>query len=304
MKYLLILNPGSKSGKGKKLWNTWLSLLQQRNAVFETVVPNSTDHIVDIAKQATEFDAIVAVGGDGTINRVVTGILDSSMPNRSIGVLYSGTSPDFCRFHKIPLSPVSAVDALLSNKNKLVDVAKITYQNIQKNTESAYFICSCNIGLGAEVARKANYLRKFFGDKCGTGLASIWSIINSSKIELKVKTNILKATLSQVNNLSVIINPYLASGLKLNISKTPTDGKLILFALQKRNCFSLLKDLEKFYTGTIINAQNVFLADCQKLEVTTSANQEVEFDGDPYGFLPLTIELQSKKLKLLGCDYA
>lgn len=304
MKYLLIMNPGSRSGKGRSTWNTWISLLNEKKADFSVATTNSIEHTTELARDALDFNTIVAVGGDGTINRVVTGVLSSPNPHRNVGILYSGTSPDFCKFHKIPLTPELALEALLSGKNKDVDVAKITYQSVAHGTETAFFTCSCNIGMGATIARKANRWRRYLGDVCGTGAASLCAIVNGAKIDLNIKHDNKSIMIEKANNFSVIINPYLASGLKLNLEKKSDDGQLILFALKNRNICALIKDLPKFYTGSIISEKDVFLGKCKKIIISSNQKQEIEFDGDPRGFLPITIEIQMKKLKLVGSEYA
>lgn len=305
MRYLIILNPGSRSGKGKKLWDIWLPLLKVAQIDFEVVITKSLEHANYIAKNAINFDVIVAVGGDGTINRVINGVLLSKNPNRGVGILYAGTSPDFCKFHKIPLNPTDALDALLSGKKKLIDVAKITYSNANNEyCYTGYFVCSCNIGMGASIARQANKWRKYFGDICGTALASLYTIIKNNKLNLSIEYNNQLLEIPNINNVSIIINPYLASGIKLNLSKEPDDSQLVLFVMKNRNLFTFIHDLPKLYDGTIIEANDTFLTSCKKVNITAKNNQEIEFDGDPQGFLPLTVEIQPKKLKLLGCGYA
>ena len=69
----------------------------------------------------------VAVGGDGTINEVLDGLAQSGDPRRKMGVLYSGTSPDFCRFHGIPTEPAAALACLIQGKARPVDVVRIAY---------------------------------------------------------------------------------------------------------------------------------------------------------------------------------
>lgn len=300
MKYLLIMNPGSKSGRNIKYWEMWCALLKRNGINFDVVTTVSLEHAVQIAKDAHSYDTIVAVGGDGTINRVVHGVLDSECSNRRVGVLYSGTSPDFCKFHKIPIDPLKSLQALIGGVTKLVDVAKITYLNYQKQIENAYFTCSCNIGMGAEVARGANKLRRFIGDFGGTGVASIKAIICSKKIDLNINYDDYSVQLRGVNNFSAIINPFLASGMRLNLAKKSDDGKVALFAIKNRNTFSLIYDLPKFYSGSITSANDTFKADCNRLHISSDSNHEIEFDGDPRGYLPVQIEILPKKLNLIG----
>ena len=108
------MNPGSRSGKGKLHWNILTQRLSSGAIDFDVQETQSLRHGLELARDAAEnYAAIVAVGGDGTINAVADGILQSPYPARAMGVLYTGTSPDFCRYHHIPITPELAVDALI-----------------------------------------------------------------------------------------------------------------------------------------------------------------------------------------------
>ena len=105
MRPLLIQNPGSRSGRGRSLWEPWTRGLLEAGVPFNTVVTKAPGHARRLAREKVGYDTVVAVGGDGTINEVMDGILTSRRPHRAMGVLYAGTSPDFCRFHGIPTRP-------------------------------------------------------------------------------------------------------------------------------------------------------------------------------------------------------
>lgn len=296
MKMLLIMNPGSKSGQGKKLWHIWKFGLRKKQVDFEIAYTKNMQDAFDYAKNANDFDTIVAVGGDGTINAVANGIMQAKNPNIKMGILYAGTSPDFCKFHNIPTDPKKSLETLIKGSTENIDVGKITYQNDNKES---HFVCSCNIGLGASVARYANRWRKYLGDHLGTGLATLHSFITCHKLDLELSFNDKTFTFAKNNNFSVIINPYIASGLKLKINKTPNDGNLWILGINKKNVFGLLGTLPKYYSGKIINDPNILLERTTDIVIKTKHPQEIEFDGDPHGHLPIKIELLPKALKLI-----
>lgn len=303
MKMLLILNPGSQSGQSKKMRKIWESGLEKAGADFTCVETLRTGHALEIASSPGNYDVLVAAGGDGTINEVIDGAVQSGKDDISIGVLYSGTSPDFCRFHRIPVEPDKALASLFSGKTKKIDVAKISYLNYRRQKQISHFACSCNIGMGASVAEYANRTRKYMGDKAGTFTALLRTFIKNSSCNMKLSIDDSECLLTGVNNLSILKNPHIASGLKLNLDLNPADGKLYVMAVRNKNRFGLLTMLPGFYTGNVVNRKDIFLKSCSSVKISPDTGCEMEFDGDPKGFTPIHIEILSERLNIIGGEY-
>ncbi|MCD4654681.1 hypothetical protein K8T06_12210 [bacterium] len=300
MKARLIMNPGSRSGKGKKLWLVWESYLKSKGIAFDSIITERAGHGIELARDSEGYDTVVAVGGDGTINEVIDGIVQSGRCDLRMGVLYSGTSPDFCRFHSIPLRPSAAVDVLASGITGKIDIAKITYSGGNGDTIVSHFGCGCNVGLGASVARVSNCIRKFTGDFLGTCLAVIYSIVATSPLDLDIIIDGEVRRLSGVNNFSILKNPSIASGLRLNLDLQPDDGKLVVFAVQKKNRLAVLSVMPDFYSGKAVTRKDIFIQECSQIAITCTKKVEIEFDGDPRGFLPAEIEILPGAINLIG----
>jgi len=71
----LIMNPGSRGGKSRKKFNRIFQLLDQANVSYEYKITNSIIDAYSYSVEANrkDYDIIVAVGGDGTINAVLNG---------------------------------------------------------------------------------------------------------------------------------------------------------------------------------------------------------------------------------------
>jgi len=300
MKALLIMNPGSRSGKGGNTWPFWESSLKKKGIIFDSVTTENSGSATELARNAVNYDTAVAVGGDGTINGVLDGVIQSGRKDFRMGILYSGTSPDFCQFHGIPTSPSAAVEALANGQSRRVDVAEIVYKGIDCETIISHFGCGSNIGLGPEVARVSNRLRKLTGDTLGTCLALIRAISVMKPMDLDLKVDGLSLSHSGVNNLSILKNPYIASGLRLNLDLSVDDGKLALFIVQGKSRLSIFSVLPGFYSGKAVKRKDMFCQVCSHVTIACSEEREIEFDGDPKGFLPVEIKILPKALNLIG----
>ena len=279
----LIMNPTSKSGKGKKNWKFFKD--------FKKVITTSRENAIDTVINL-DSNVIVAVGGDGTINQCVNGIMKSK-DSKILGVLYSGTSPDFCKFHNIPIEPQKAVEFLKRCDVKEVDVCKIIFEDKSEN----WFSSSCNIGLGAKIAGISNKIRRYFGDFLGTFIALVYSFITANFFDAKIEIGEKQIEFKNLYHLLVVKNNYIASGLKIGLNCESDDGKIYIIPIFRQNIFSLINTIKSLYKGDFVDKN---ILECDKVFISTSSKQYIEFDGDNYPqTTPVTIECCKKSLKLI-----
>lgn len=302
MKLRLIMNPASRAGKGRRLWNGWFNCLKSYNVDFESFVTKSIEECSNLAQDTEDSDVVVAVGGDGTVNAVLNGLTRNRNEKLQLGVLYSGTSPDFCAFHGIDITPETAVRSLLERECRKIDLAEIEYTDSEGEKVKAYFACSCNVGLGKEVADTANRIRKYVGDELGTGFALLKAILKGRMYDFKLRTGSEEHVLRNANHLALIKNPLIASGLKLDLDLAPDNRKLGLWVLSGFSRLGMLKMLPGFYNGKAGKTQKgIFsLVTGEVIEVSEPGGLGIEFDGDSYGYLPLTVKISDKQISLRG----
>lgn len=303
MKLLLIKNPGSRAGRGKGLWDFWEKGLAGAGVECRSVETTHLGHARQLAETANDADTVVAVGGDGTVNEVLDGLIQSGDPTRRMGVLYSGTSPDFCRFHRIPTDPEGALRALLCGHVRRADAVRIVHINGDGEQTLSHFGCSCSLGMGASVARMSNNSRRLLGDTLGTAQAVVRAMLAHRTHSISFILDGEKLALPQVNHVFVVKNPFIASGLKLDLEIAPDDGRLYFVGLHGFGRAQLLRSLPRFYNGTITHAENVIVRECRQIEAACDKPVELEFDGDPRGRLPIKITLLPKALKLIRPDH-
>jgi diacylglycerol kinase (ATP) len=298
-KALLVLNPGSRNGRGRRHWAYWMNGLTERGLAFETVQTRSLPDARALAAAATAFDPVVAVGGDGTIGAVLSGLSMRPPPRPRMGVLYAGTSPDYCRFHGIPVEPQAALATLLAGRARSVDVAAIRYRQSDGREEQAAFGCSCNIGLGAGVAARANRWRRWAGDRAGTALALLRTLAGTRAMRLEVELDGVVQRWERVRHLAIVKNPWLASGLRLDAGRRADDGQLTVVAVTRCTRLGFCRLLPHLYNGTALGRPGVQFAGARQVAVRSDAPVAVEFDGDPQGWLPVAIAVEPLSLELI-----
>jgi len=320
VKYLLIMNPGSKGGKSEKKFKQIHSLMQKYGLNYQFKETSKLDDASDFCIEGhnSGYDAIVAVGGDGTINKVLNRFYKSDGTLRSkavMGVIYTGTSPDFCKSYNIPVETEKAVKLISVGKTKKIRTGMITHAEtydpelegkfIDEMAEYgvSFFGCCANIGLGAAIASGANTgIRKITGDKLGTFISTLKAIKNHKASTLKTVIDGKETTFEKLANLSIGRTKYIASGLKVPHELQPDDEKIYIMAAQNMNFYNWIISLMKVYKGNPFeNDSSLSLHYCRKISVAgNNSFPRIEFDGDPARFLPCKIELAKEPLTLFA----
>ena len=142
---LFIVNPISGIGRQKKIEALLESNIDHSLLDYTVRYTERIHHGTELAKEAVEqgcFDAIVAVGGDGSVNDVVSGMVGS---NIALGIIPCGSGNGLARNLKIPLTPAHAIEIL--NHYKVAEIDTI-YLNDRVIASIA------GIGFDARVARR------------------------------------------------------------------------------------------------------------------------------------------------------
>ncbi len=319
MKYALIFNPGSKGGKNKKKLNRILQIFNNKNIDYDLFITEELSNAYYFSLNACKknYDVIVAIGGDGTINNVLNGFFnkEGKLISRSkMAVIYTGTSPDFCRSYNIPLKIDKAINSILSNYFKKIKIGKITMcEEYNENNNKKpineiktkivkYFACCSNIGLGAALARNANNgIRNILGDFLGTFISLIKTIINYRANDFTLIIDGIKERIKGVYNISIGKTYNVASGIKIKNELKEYDERFYILKVANIKLSNIINILRTIYRGKEIKKnKNLFLSYCKNIEILgNSSNPEIEFDGDPAGFLPCKIEQSNDDLDLI-----
>jgi len=96
-KLLFLINPLSGSGKGKLLAKEIASEMQGRMPAHEYDIVYTTPEATRQARNlASQYETVIAAGGDGTLNQIACGIIESGKTPR-MGIIPLGTGNDFAR---------------------------------------------------------------------------------------------------------------------------------------------------------------------------------------------------------------
>lgn len=251
---------------------------------------------VAFAKQAclNSFDVVIAVGGDGTVNEVVNGIMEGESTTVTLGILPNGTGNDFVRGTNLLLNYDSFIDAVIANETRPVDVAKI-----ESSIGICYSINITDVGFGGKVVQILDKQRRFLGGKTSYALAILKAFIGYRRPVLKIKTPDFSFE-GSVLMVAVCNGTIFGDGLIINPFAKINDGKLNITLLGKVSLLDYIKNLKNLKSGKVINHREALYFETEKIEISIVDGTAVaEVDGEYLASGNLIISVIPARISLL-----
>ncbi len=210
------------------------------------------------------FDAVIAVGGDGTVNEVVNGIFGSKI---ALGIIPSGSGNGFARHIKIPLNAEGSLQAIEEFFTTDVDVMNVN-NNISVNVSG--------IGFDALVAKK-------FHTSTTRGLKTYVKIIFSEFINYKNQNYSIIIDDQEIQKKAFLISFANSSQFGNNAYISPeasiTDGKIDLCIIKKFSFFVAFSLGIKLMTKKIHKSKYLEIIRAKEIEIEQN-DDFCHLDGD------------------------
>lgn len=124
-KMMLIINPVSGRRTSLRFLPDIIRIFYENRYAVTVFSTGKAGDATEYAKiYANEFDIIVCIGGDGTLNESITGIVESGC-DIPLGYIPSGSTNDFASCHGISSDMLTAALNIATGKPKSVDLGKI-----------------------------------------------------------------------------------------------------------------------------------------------------------------------------------
>lgn len=296
---VFIVNPKGANGRTGQEWKTLLPYLRSRLGSDCNICESVTSgprQAIDITREAIRegADAVIAVGGDGTLHEVVNGFFcdgeavtsrDSSIiSTTALGLIPLGTGSDFARTFGWKNDPYEAIDRLAKGNRCCIDIGLIR----RGNEESHYFINVADIHLSAKAGYHASRYKKF-GKLCYV-IGALQAFFSHKNQNLRIKINDGEwEKYPKVTALCIGNAKYFGGGMKITPNAHPSSGTFEMVVLQDFKWYDFILKLHKLYNGTHLSVHNVTSISARNIEVEEIVGSEsifVQSDGEFLGVLP------------------
>lgn len=277
----LVANPRAGRGRAGEELGRLTALLDAAGVPHEVVTTTGNGHAAELTVDAARAGAttVVAVGGDGTVNEVVNGLMALDEINRPrLGVVVAGSGADFARTFGLPQHIGTSLAGVVGEARP-IDVGRIELETAD-GPVVRHFVNIANTGIAAATVARAERLPRWLGRL--RYLVAFWPVLVRYRPEEMTLTVDGEVHTLTAHNLLVANARYAGGGMHFSPHSEVDDGR---FDVQmnigpKRQAFTLMP---KIYRGTHIPNDRVFQASGASIALEARTPQQVEADGELVG---------------------
>jgi len=280
------------------------ALARDRLGPFEAYMTRGPGDAVLRVKNALaeKVRLLVCVGGDGTLNEVVNGMMMHEASVRShlaLGFIPNGTGCDFVRTVSIPQDLEQAIDLIAAGTVRTIDLGVLLFRDNQGHERVRYFHNITSFGLGGDVAQRVNRTTKALGPFVSFMWATLISIFScgKKKIRLRVDENFEREL--RVWNVAVANGQYHGGGMWVAPGASVCDGILNVTIIGDLAIPEIFKNLPKLYNGKINDIDKVTTLAGEKVKASSNEKVLLDVDGEQPGMLPIDIGIVPDGLNII-----
>ena len=300
MKACLILNPAAGARDGHRQLDKAVEHLHTRGWEVDSLNTAEKGDAIHLARQAADAgcDVVVAVGGDGTVNEVVNGLVGSPT---ALAVIPVGTANVYAADVGIPLwSPL--------RPNAVRDAAEIIHAGQRRQIDlglartadgrQRYFLMWCGVGLDAAISQE---IRTEDTRRLGMAawvIAGVMVAVNfmGTRGSVKVGNDVGRKRVLW----AVVSNGQLYGRLwRIAPDAKMDDGLLDLAVFEGYGVLSTIRHLAGLTLGRYVRDPTVHLYRGHSMTIKTRKPLPVHVDAEPLGTTPVHIDVIPRSLNVV-----
>lgn len=298
----VIVNPASAAGAAGRRWDRIANLLQRSLGDFEHAVTQRPGDATTLSRAALRagFEMIVSVGGDGTLNEVVGGFFEGSVPvapQAVLGVIALGTGCDFGR--TIEQADVeSACARLAGRKTRSIDLGLARFTGHDGAPTTRIFINVASFGCGGLVARLASPRLKAISGQLAFTLATLraLAVYRDQIVTLKFDDGPPRSL--AMTNCAFGNGRYFGAGMQVTPAAQLDDGELDVTIWSGFGLMDFIRKRHSLYDGSHVREPGAEVLRTRRAIATSESTILLEIDGESVGTLPAQLQVLAGALRL------
>jgi diacylglycerol kinase (ATP) len=244
-----------------------------------------------------QADVVVIFGGDGTIHRHLSTLVELDVP---VLIVPCGSGNDFARALKIRnvRDAIKAWRKFVAGESKAraIDLGVIkgctapaperpvlvgnAVPAPNREQTPHYFCCVAGVGIDTEIARRANALPRWLRSHGGYAISAPSQFLRFAPFPMKISTNGTAAALRPTMLAAVANAPAYGGGMKIAPQAKLDDGKLDLCVVRAMDTLKLFCLFPTVYFGRHLGFREVEYAQTQSVKIETALPSDVYADGE------------------------
>lgn len=316
--YQVIVNPGARSGKGRRHWEEVKNVLDSRGHKYAVHFTNkagdAADYAVTLYKEAlakNEVLKLIVLGGDGTMNEVMQGLPE--FDNLELSCIPVGSSNDLARGIGISFNPKEAIEHILDSPVTFnMDLGIVHSNNSSANDNGVTipdrrFLVSTGFGYDAAICEEANASgAKKLLNRIGLGKLVYLLICLKQLISVRdysttlILENGKEIKLDRLLLIAGMNNMYEGGGFKFAPAARNDDGKIDLCVVSGLSRSKVLQILPQAMKGNHYKFDGVDAYQSSIYTVKSQTPLWVHTDGEAlYQADCITVECIKNAIKMI-----
>ena len=286
-KILFVINPISGTGKKKIIEKLLEEYLDKSAIEFEIKYTEFAGHAIEISKKVVDqnnYECVIAVGGDGSVNEVANGLIGSKV---ILGIIPVGSGNGFARHMKIPLNLKDAIIALNKGRIQTVDTGKINNHK---------FVGIAGAGFDAHISKK-------FDEASTRGFWTYFKLTVSEYLKYKERAYEVKIREEESSLKALILCFCNSSQWGNNAFIAPnanaSDGKIVVAIVRKMPLLAVPYFAYRLFKGKV-NASKYYRQIVVDEISVKQKDHLIHIDGDPLEFKQtFTVKVNPSSLNVI-----
>jgi diacylglycerol kinase (ATP) len=295
---VFLVNPASANGATGKRWPELAHRAAQLGLEGTTLFSERPGHLIELASKAARDGAelVVSVGGDGTLNEVVNGLVRAG-GSTELATIPLGTGMDFVRTYKIPTRFEDAVRTALEGTTRTIDVGRVSYREWSGAEGERYVANVGSVGMSAAVAQRANAMSKSLGGKATFfyALARVFFEWENTVVSVQLDDERREA---RMHDVIVANGQWHGGAMWLAPEAQPDDGLFDVVLIGDVTKRDFVTTAPKIYKGTYLSHPKVELLRSRTVTVEAPERLPIELDGEQVGTTPARFEIVPAALRV------
>lgn len=287
-KVLVIINPTAGGEKALYYKDKLKRKLKKYFDEIDIKITEKAHDATEFASQASDerYEAVVAFGGDGTINEVISGIAEKSYIPK-LGIIPGGTGNLLSRLIGINQDINKAIKEFDPNYTQKIDIGK---------SNDRYFGYIFSIGSVSEAIHNVGIEEKTKYGMLAYIAKTMKSIVNDNMFSINIKTE-NGEYVGEASQIIVLLSSWFGNKKIFSGDKAGYGNLLILKDSSFMTKLALLPDL---INGKVIDNDQVEYIRAKEIEITSPEDLETDLDGDAGDKLPVTVKILEQHIEIYG----
>lgn len=291
MRIAFIINPTAGKGRAAKtIPEIERTMNGLENVEYSLLYTEKPGHAMSIAKDAASSgtDIVFAVGGDGTVNEVMNGLLDTST---ALAVLPCGSGNDFIRSLGISGKTDKIIKDAVNGLKRLIDVGHIN---------DRFFVNIASAGFDAEVVLATQKAKRFMLSGSAAYIAGlIWTIFSykASAVRINLTDKVME---EKVLLMAVANGKYYGGGMMAAPDAELDDGYFDICIIKSMPKWKMLALFPQFMKGKHKKFKEVSFHRSDTVSIESDKGLAVNVDGEVFRDTRASFKMVKKGLYVMA----